>query len=118
ARIYPFAVKVGSQEDAAGSTVEEGRLKVGGFQETAAELLPQTSKGSRVGRHRIAVDNRGNVPISAELAAADGSNAARFDLQPRALAAQPGSATFVKLLVRPRQRFWRGAPRTLPFDVS
>jgi type II secretory pathway pseudopilin PulG len=118
ARMYPFGINVRSKEDAEGSTVEEGRLVVGAFHDTNAELLPLTSRGSRTGRHRIAIDNRGNVPLSAELAAADGANAATFEVQPRALAAPAGAATFARLRVKPRQRFWRGAPRTLPFEVS
>jgi hypothetical protein len=118
ARIYPFAIRVLSKEDPAGSTVEEGRLKVNGFQDTAAELLPRTSRGSRVGRHRVAIDNRGNTPVSAELAAADQANAATFEIQPRAVAAQAGTATFARLRVKPRKRFWRGAPKTLAFEVS
>ena len=44
----PFGIRVRSKEDAAGSAVEEGALEIGGYIEPFAELVPRTSRGSRV----------------------------------------------------------------------
>src|SRR6266498_2584641 len=71
ARAVPFGVRIWSSEDHDSSVTEEGVLEVTAFADTIAELLPSTSRGSRRGVHEIAVDNRGNVPLSAEIVALD-----------------------------------------------
>ena len=116
--IIPFAVKVASREDPEGSVVEEGTLEVGAFAEVSAELLPRTSRGARSGRHELALDNRGNTRVNAVLSATDPGELLRFTFDPPALAPEPDTATFSKLLVRPVKTFWRGRPKTLPFQVS
>ena len=58
----PFGVRARSREDPAGSAVEEGVLVVGAYQDTFAELVPRTSRGSRGATHELAVDNRGQQP--------------------------------------------------------
>jgi hypothetical protein len=113
-----FGVMVRSKEDPSGSTVEEGTLQVGAFAAPAAELIPRTSHGSGSGRHDIAIDNRGNVPIDAALEGLDPDRLVRFDFDPPRLSVEPGVAGFAKVLVKPVRRFWRGAPKTRPFKVS
>jgi hypothetical protein len=114
----PFGVRARSQEDPAGSAVEEGVLTVGAFQDTFAELVPRTSRGSRGGTHEIAVDNRGNSRLNATVTAGDQDQLLRFDVEPPGLVVDPGTAGFAKIRVKPRQRFWRGQPRTRPFKVA
>src|SRR5438093_10219884 len=46
AKAIPFAVRVRSREDARASMVEEGVVEVGAFQDTFAELIPRTARGS------------------------------------------------------------------------
>ena len=69
AGIVPFGLRARSREDPAGSAVEEGSVEVGAFQSPFAELVPRTSRGSGSGSHDLAVDNRGNARLSAELEA-------------------------------------------------
>ncbi|MGH9283021.1 MAG: hypothetical protein ACRD0S_08790, partial [Acidimicrobiales bacterium] len=114
----PFAVRISSKEDPGGGVVEEGTLEVGGFVDVSAELLPRTSHGGRVGRHELALDNRGNTRVNAVLTAIDPGDLLRFSFEPPALVAEPDTATFSRVMVRPVKTFWRGTPKTLPFQVS
>lgn len=113
----PFAVRVVSQEDPAGSIVEEGSIVVGAFAERAMELLPRMSQGSRSGRHDIAIDNHGNASIAPALTAIDPDEQLIFELKPSSLVVEPGLAGFAELTVKPKQRFWRGEPKRLPFQI-
>jgi hypothetical protein len=114
----PFGVRARSKEDPAGSAVEEGVLTVDAFQDTFAELVPRTSRGSRGATHELAVDNRGNSRLNATVTAGDQDQLLRFDVDPPGLVVEPGTAGFAKVRVKPRQRFWRGQPKTRPFKVA
>jgi hypothetical protein len=96
---------------------EEGTLEVGGFKEVFGELLPRTSRGRIEGRHELAVDNRGNVRLNADLDASDPNGSLRFRFSPAGLVTDPNTATFAKVSVRPVKRFLKGAPKTHPFQV-
>ncbi len=113
----PYGLRARSQEDPAGSAVEEGSVEVGSFQAPFAELVPRTSRGSRSGSHDLAVDNRGNARLSAEIEAADADRLLKFDVRPPALVVEPGMAEFAKLRVSPVKRFWRGTPKTRAFKL-
>jgi hypothetical protein len=82
-----------------------------------AELVPRTSRGSRSGSHDLAVDNRGNVRLNAEVEAADADRLLEFDVNPPGVVVEPGMAQFAKLKVKPTKRFWRGSPKTRPFQL-
>src|SRR2546421_6648073 len=108
ARAIPFAVRVKSREDARASLVEEGVVEVGPFNDTSAELIPRTAKGSSRARAQLALDNRGNVRINARLTAADPDRKLNFTITPPALTPEPGTARFANVPVHPRQRFLTG----------
>jgi len=114
----PFGVRARSREDPAGSAVEEGVLVVGAYQDTFAELVPRTSRGSRGATHELAVDNRGNSRLNATITAGDQDQLLGFDVQPPGLVVDPGTAGFARIRVKPRARFWRGQPKTRPFKVA
>src|ERR1700730_11390425 len=82
AGVVPFAVKVSSKEDPEGTVVEEGVLTVDAFSEASADLLPSASHGRRRARYHVAVDNRGNSPLNAEVAPSDDTGELRFKLRP------------------------------------
>ncbi len=113
----PFGVHVLSKEDPSGSVVEEGALDIAPFSDVFAELAPRTSRGRRGATHDLAIDNRGNAPISATLSAVDPDRLLNFDLRPPGIMADPGTATFAKVGVRPRHSFWRGPAQTRPFQL-
>ncbi len=113
-----FGVRVASQEDPAGSVVEEGQLQVGAFSETTAELAPRTSRGRTSATHDLAIDNRGNTVLNASVTGLDPDRTLAYDIKPPALVIDPGSAAFTKVAVKPRRRFWRGQPRTHSFQLQ
>lgn len=113
-----FGVVVTPTEHPDEAVVPEGVIEVLPFVETTAELLPHTSQGRRQGRHQIAVDNRGNVPVTALLTATDPTGKLRFALTPQALSVNPGEAVFAAVRARPVKRIWKGAPLTHPFAVE
>jgi hypothetical protein len=115
--VVPFGLRARSREDPAGSAVEEGSVQVGAFMDPYAELVPRTSRGSRSGTHELAVDNRGNARLSAEIEALDADQQLKFDVNPPALVVEPGMAGFAKVKVSPAKRFWRGQPKTKPFQL-
>jgi hypothetical protein len=113
----PFGLHARSREDAAGSTVEEGIVEVGPFLEPFAELIPRTSRGSRSASHDLALDNRGNIRLNAEVEAADADRLLGFDVKPPGIVVEPGMAGFAKVRVKPAKLFWRGTPKTRPFQL-
>ena len=113
-----FGVRVFSKEDPSGSTVEEGTLTIAPFSELTAEVVPHSGRGRRSARYEVAVDNRGNVPLNTDLLPTDPDQLLKFDVRPPGLKCDPGTATFAKVIVRPKKRFWRGPNKTLPFQVT
>jgi hypothetical protein len=114
----PFAVRVVPTEHPDEVQVPEGMLHVLPFTELTAEVLPRTSRARRTARHQLAVDNRGNVPVTAEITAADPDGALAFLARPVAVLVQPGEAAFSKVRVRHRRLVWRGQPTTRTFQLG
>jgi hypothetical protein len=115
---FPFGVRAQSAEDPDGSAVEEGAITVGAFADLFGEIIPRTSRGRRSASHEVAVDNRGNTRLNATVEAADADQQLAFDVTPPGVVADPGTAVFSKIRVKPRRRFWRGQPKTYPFKVA
>jgi hypothetical protein len=78
----PFAVKVIPSNEPDESVTEEGTITVGSFNDVGAELVPRVAAGRVVGRQKLAIDNRGNVPLPVEVTALDAANALKFDIRP------------------------------------
>ncbi|GAA4428825.1 hypothetical protein ACFQV2_27620 [Actinokineospora soli] len=114
----PFGVRVASREDVAGSRVEEGAVVVAPFTDLQVELVPKTSKCRRRARHELVIDNAGNQPVAVELHTSDPDDELKIHLDHSSLIVQPGTSAFLKLRVRPHDRFLRGQDRRLPFQVT
>jgi hypothetical protein len=114
---HSFGLRIWSREDPEGSVVEEGIVDVATFTDTLAELVPRTSRGRRKSSHKLAVDNRGNAPLNVDLSAWDPDNLLGFDVTPPTVVSEPGTATFVNVKVKPKDRFLKGSPKTMPFQV-
>jgi hypothetical protein len=114
----PFGIRVRSKEDPAGSSVEEGALEIGSYLEPFAELVPRTSRGSRSGSHEIAIDNRGNARLNADLSASDPDQLLAFDIEPPGVVVDPGTAGFAKVRVKPTQTFFRGPNKSRAFSLQ
>lgn len=114
----PYAVRVSPQEQPEYSTVPEGVLLVGAYADFTAELTPRLSQGRTGAGFQLALDNRGNHPLTVSLSAKDQSDALRFALPSTATVVGAGQAAFVRIPVRARRRVWRGTPTPRPFQVT
>jgi hypothetical protein len=114
----PFGIHVAPRERPEEAVVEEGTLTLQRFAATTAELTPRTSHGRLRARHTVAVDNRGNAPLLVTLTGLDPDQAVEILCAPPTLSIGAGQAAFSKVTVKPRQRFWRGVPRTRTFTVT
>lgn len=114
----PFAVRAMSQEDPDGSAIEEGSVEVGTFAEITSALLPGRARGRRRAKFQLVIENQGNTPVQSVVSVADPDLLLEFKVNPRLLLAQPGTATFVRLLAAPKKRFLRGQDRNLPFQAT
>ncbi|GAA1532081.1 hypothetical protein [Nocardioides humi] len=112
-----FGVVVTPRDNPAEAVVPEGTIEILPYLETTAELVPRTSQGRR-GRHQVAIDNRGNVPVNVLVRAHSDGEKLRFRVDPTGLAIPPGEAHFAKVRARARRRIWRGQPVTHPFVVE
>ncbi|MEU7531747.1 hypothetical protein AB0A74_38850 [Saccharothrix sp. NPDC042600] len=114
----PFGVRVTSREDPYGSVVEEGVVEVGAFTDLSAELVPGKVEAGRRGRFELAVDNVGNHPVGVRFTPGDPDGELDFKLDRSEVVLAPGTAAFVKLLVKPHDTFLRGQPQSKPFRVE
>jgi hypothetical protein len=115
---HPFALQVASREDPGGSVVQEGVVTLEPFTEVDAAIVPVTSTGRRKGKHTLAVDNLGNQAHGVEVIATDPDSRLVFRVRPHAPKLEPGTATFVRVVARPKKYFWKGPNRVLPFVVK
>jgi hypothetical protein len=113
-----FAVRVVATEDPDGSVVEEGVVTLDAYQEIAARITPRTSETKRVARHTVTVDNRGNAPVTVNLAASDPDELLAFDVRPPTLTVAPGQTGTAVVKAMARSGFARGTDRHRPFQAT
>jgi hypothetical protein len=113
-----FAVRIVSGEDTAGSAVVEGTIRVLPFDEMNAELVPRTIRLKRRGTTELAVDNAGNTSRSVQFFIEQEEDNLKVNVDPTVMDLTGGKATFANVTVRPKRTFWRGQPKTLPFQVA
>jgi len=112
-----FAVRVQSKEDPQGSVAEEGTIDVASYADLLADLVPRTARGARGSVYELAVDNRGNTRVNASIRAVDPDDQLEMEVDPPALVAEPNTANFVRVKVKPRKTFRKGPPQTRMFQV-
>ncbi|MEQ8439293.1 MAG: hypothetical protein RIB65_17515 [Ilumatobacter fluminis] len=112
-----FAVRVISAEDPDGSVAEELTLVIGDFGQRFGELHPKTSTGRTKGVHELAVDNFGNTEITPSFEGIQPDGLLTVEIKPPSVEVAPGTAALATVTVRPRKRFWRGQPKSIPFQV-
>lgn len=113
----PFGIRVVPTSDHTEPVVPEGLVAVAPFTEVTAELVPRGSHGVLRGRHKIAVDNRGNAPLTVALSARSGTERTRITFTRPELTVEPGRAAFAELRVKPAKRLWRGTPVVHTFQA-
>ncbi|MFI7482630.1 hypothetical protein ACH9EU_09445 [Kocuria sp. M1R5S2] len=114
----PFGVQVLPAQHPHDTVVVEGVVEVLPFWESSAELVPLTSEGRAGGRHRVAVDNRGNTTLEVQLEAKDPEERLQLVPGPATMRIAPGTVQSADLRVHPRRRVWRGTQQAHPFTVE
>jgi hypothetical protein len=114
----PYGVMVVPTERPTEAVVPEGSVEVLPFLDTTAELIPRNTHGPGPGRHQVAIDNRGNTPVTVILDGGDPAQALDIEIGPEGYTVNPGNAAFADVRVEPHKRLWRGAPITHPFVVN
>lgn len=113
----PFGVRVVPTSNPGGTVVPEGVVTVLPFAELSGELVPRGFDGVWRGRTDVAIDNRGNIPMTVRLTAQGDSSRARLGFSREDVELSPGTTELSKLTARPAKRLWRGAPVVHPFQV-
>ena len=113
-----FGIRVIPVDHPEEAVVPEAVVVVLPYLETTAELVPHTSRGRLGATHQVAVDNRGNIPVTALLSLTDPGQLLRVDPLGPAVTVAPGQAVFADIKVKPVALLWRGTPRTIPFTVT
>ena len=115
---FPYAVQVLPTEHPEEAVAPEGVLQLLPFHQTTAELMPRQSRGCFGGRHRVAIDNYGNVPITVTLAGSDPGDLLNISFREPTLTIAPGTVEFARVQVHARSTIWRGMPAVHPFAVT
>ncbi len=115
---YPFGVAVRAASDANASTVEEGHVAVAPFVQLTTEIVPQTSRGSRSGTHDVTVHNVGNAVAQVAVKASDPDRLLTFDVVPERAGLKPDGATTIRIRVKPKETFFFGAAKRIPFSAQ
>lgn len=115
---YPFGVAVRAASDANASTVEEGHVSVAPFVQLTTEIVPQTSRGSRSGSHDVTVHNIGNSVADVSVKASDPDRLLTFEVLPERAGLRPDGATTIRARVKPKETFFLGPAKRIPFAVQ
>lgn len=115
---FAYAVRVRAAADPAAAVVEEGRITIGPFTDASAEIVPQTSRGSKVGRHEVIVENRGNAPVEVLVGAADPDRLVDFEVRPDRFVVGPGERNGTSIRASVRDTFFFGPNQSHPFNVE
>jgi hypothetical protein len=113
-----FGIRVIPTDHPEEAVVPEAVVEVLPYLDTTAELVPRTTHGRFGATHQVAIDNRGNVPVTALLGLTDPGQLLRIGSTGTSLTVSPGQAVFADVRVRPAGLLWRGKSRTIPFTVA
>ncbi|MGW2047773.1 COG1470 family protein [Streptomyces sp. NPDC001858] len=113
----PFGVRVVPTSAPDTTVVPEGVVTVLPYAAITGELVPRGFDGAWRGRTDVAIDNRGNIPMTVQLAAQGDSSRVRLGVARETVELPPGAAELTRLTARPARRLWRGTPVVHPFQV-
>ena len=114
----PYGVQIVPTEHPEATVVCEGNLIITPFTDIRAELLPVACRGRFRARPTLAIDNLGNVRLTAALSGRETGNQLGFDIRPSSLQIEPGRAAFCKVRVKPNRIMWSGQKETRPFKIA
>jgi beta-lactam-binding protein with PASTA domain len=94
-----------------------GVLTVGRFDQLRADLEPETTRGRRPGKHRVAVTNAGNAHIQANVDLADRDGELTFEPKNFTVPIAPGATEVTDVLVAGPVK-WFGRALSMPFTAT
>ena len=89
----------------------EATVDVGTWVDAAGTLDPMVAYDQRAAAYTLHVENRGNVPMTAELSTDDPSGALDVTVQPASVSAAPGETATATVAVQARKKLKRGEQR-------
>lgn len=92
-------------------------VQIDGTAAWTARLGPEQSSSPTGGRHKVALDNLGNVPVTVEIATSTEADVVA-DIAAPTVNIDGGKSANVELRITPHSRFWSGPPVEHPFSVS
>jgi hypothetical protein len=119
--------------DDGGHTMAEATLDVEAHAASAVTLIPERSRSATAGRHRIRVDNQGNVPVRVDVATSPATMpdrrsphgpqeepppSATVDVATPATTVEPWQTGRIDVRVRPNSTFWTGPSRLHDFQID
>ena len=109
-----ISVSVGDVEVA----TAEATVDVAAVAAHVALIGPPRSKSASSGRHRITIENGGNVPVEVTVSASTDDPTIALQPEMSHLSAEAGTSTFVDVTATPNEKFWNGAPVEHGFMIS
>jgi len=109
-----MSVSVGEAEVA----TTEATIEVTAVAAHVALIGPPRSKSASNGRHRITIENRGNVAVEATVVAMTEDPTIAIQPDTSRLWVEPGTSTFVDITVIPNEKFWNGPPVEHGFMIA
>ena len=82
----------------------EGTVEVGPWVDAAGTLDPMVAYDQRASEYTLNIENRGNVPVSANLSTDDPSGALEVAVQPNRVSAGPGETVTATVAVQARKK--------------
>jgi hypothetical protein len=84
----------------------------------AALIGPPRSKSASNGRHRITIQNRGNLAVDVTVVAMTDDPTIQLQPEMSHLSVEAGTSTFVDITAIPNEKFWNGPPVEHGFMIA
>lgn len=114
----PVDVKVLSRAEPARPSVAQGVLRIAGFTDAGATVMPSVSHGRHRAQHMLTVHNRGNTPMQARIFLTRADRGLAVTVSPPQLNIASGRCETARLTASRRvPRLWGSGP-TRSFDLT
>lgn len=118
AREIPFGVRALSLEDRDRAVVAEGEIVVTPVRDLVARIEPGAGAGRWGAGYRVALHNRGVIPVRVRLSGTDPHGRLRFAVAPAEAEVPPGGSATALVSVRTRSPRLAGRPQKHGFAVE
>ncbi|HEY7073270.1 MAG TPA: hypothetical protein VH479_24305 [Acidimicrobiales bacterium] len=116
AGVTPFRLVATSRQNPQAATFADGTVTVGAYHELTTQLRSARAEG-RQGTYEVALENRGNAPVVAQVAAVDDRRVLAFQVSQPSVSLPPGGRAGVAVTARPARAPASGQPTAYPFRI-